>query len=136
MKKILLLTTATALSFSMTNIIAKPAACNYTDHFHLSPETPASIKIQKLSGDNNVIVSQVTDRDFDIKDTSQCPPEGGNAKVTYGSDDQHFCDLNIHDGELEWDPHVIAACHGLAYNGITYDGTGTYRYTLHFSIQQ
>lgn len=126
--------TVLAISLSLISSIsqAKPQSCNYSDYIHLSSDTPTYVKILNLTSDSNVKVEQKDARSFYIKDADTCPPSGGNVEVRYG-DTTHYCDLKIHDGELEFHPEVTASCHDLAYNGLTYDGFVSYSYSLHFA---
>lgn len=123
----------TVLSILSANVFAKALWCNYSDYFHLSENALSTLRISTLSGDNNVVVQQKDAVSFFIKDTPTCPPNGGYAQVTYSLDSQHFCKLTIHDGESEYHPEAVADCQGLAFGGMTYDGFGTYKYSLHFS---
>ena len=112
---------------------AEDTICMYRDFFHPSFDTPPAVRLLSLSGDINVQVAQQNDYSFKVTDTNDCPLNGGYVKVRYGTDEKHFCDLNIHDSALLWDPDITAHCTGLFYNGSTYDGKPTYSYSLHFS---
>jgi hypothetical protein len=113
---------------------AVPNSCNYSDFFHLSADSVGPLVIGSLTGDANVIVVQKDTNSFYIKDTPNCTPDGGYAKVRFQKDGDNYCDLTIHDAENMWDPDVSSTCHGnLNYSGIKYDGVGSYSYSISFS---
>lgn len=119
----------------MSTAMAKPTSCNYRDFIHVSNTAPANTTILQLSNSSGVTVQQTNTTSFFILDQG-CPPDGGYVFVRYGTDPANYCDLSIHDGELMWDPNVVANCTGnFVYNGTTYDGTGSYSYTLLFSAK-
>lgn len=124
---------AALFTLSSVSVMASPQWCGYTDFFHPSSDSPKNLHILAISGDSNVKVTKRSSSTFTISDVPSCPPNGGYATVLYGTDAQHVCTLTIHDGELMNDPDTTAKCNGLQFNGQTYDGTLTYRYTLHFS---
>ena len=111
-----------------------PMACDYSDYFHLANDSITNIKIDSLTGDDNIIVAQKDDTSFSIKDTPSCPADGGVATVRYQKDSDNYCDLKIHDAENFWHPEVEqSTCHGdLHYSGMKYDGVNTYSYSLSF----
>lgn len=107
--------------------------CGYNDHFHTTSSAPANLQIRHISGDSKVVVVQNTPTTFTISDGAGCPVGGGYVQVRYAIDSANGCDLTIHDAEDMWDPNVVASCQGsVHYNGISYDGLGTYTYSLVF----
>lgn len=131
MKKMIQLSLIALFSFS-NMVYAKSHSCGYKDFFHLGSDTSNAISIKSISGDSSITVQQVSANSFYIKDAN-CSPDGGYAHVRMGYDSSRYCDLVIHDGEFMFDPDVTTQCTGMNYNGMTYDGTWTYSYSLHFN---
>ncbi len=129
------LTILAMLTLAGSVALASPAWCGYTDSFHVDNAAPAGLTITSLyAKDDGVTVQKQGMQDFQVKD-NHCPADGGHAVVTYSlADGSGQCQLRIHDGPLMNDPTVteIACSGGVDYTGVTYDGFGTYRYTLHF----
>jgi hypothetical protein len=137
MKKIayaLLLSSLAASTGFAKGAIEAPAACDYSDYFHISDDSVGPLTIASLTGDANVVVVQKDTTSFYIKDTDQCPKDGGYAKVRYQKDGDNYCELTIHDAENMWDPDVSASCQGsVTYAGIKYDGIGSHSYSIGFN---
>jgi hypothetical protein len=113
--------------------IEAPAACDYSDYFHLSDDSVSPLNIGSLTGDANVVVVQKGETAFYIKDTTECPADGGYAKVRYQKDASNYCDITIHDAEDMWDPEEESVCEGnLHFSGMKYDGIGSHSYSLSF----
>ncbi|VEG91357.1 hypothetical protein [Legionella spiritensis] len=102
--------------------------CGYKDYFHLSDKTHPGIYVVGGYNDSDVILQIVGPRSFVIRDTPQC--QTGYAHVTAAYDAMHWCVLNIKDGPYMNHPTVSASCSGMRYRGISYDGFGSYSYTV------
>ncbi len=110
------------------NAQANQSYCGYKDYFHLSDKAHPGIYIVTANSDYDVILQVIGPRSFVIRDTEMCT--SGYAHVTVAYDTNHYCVLDIKDGPYMWHPSVSASCSGMNYKGISYDGVGSYSYTI------
>ena len=126
MKKWLLIAACTILTMSAH---AKDNMwCNYKDYFHLSDQAHPGIFIVNWSNEPDVYLDIVGPRSFVIRDTPLC--RAGYAHVTVAYDNANWCVLDIQDGPFVNTPTVIASCNGMRYISTTYDGMGSYSYSI------
>ena len=125
MKKWLLVA---ASSVIMINAHAKASYCGYKDFFHLSDASHPAIYIVNGYSETDVILQLVGPRSFVIKDGFDC--RAGYAHVTVAYDQNSWCVLDIKDGPYMNHPVVSASCNGMRYIGTTYDGIGSYSYSI------
>jgi hypothetical protein len=126
MKKALV---AVASCLFMLNAEAKIAFCGYKDYFHLSEMSSPSIYIVGGYSEVDLYLEFVGPRSFILRDGGYC--EAGYAHITLAYDATHWCVLDIKDGPSMNHPTIRPACNGLRYLDTTYDGTGSYSYTIH-----
>jgi hypothetical protein len=120
---------------------ARTLICNYTDSFHTASSAPPNTHLLSAPSYSGSITSyQTGPSSFAIKDAQPNPSEcdmttRGSATVVIGSDSANYCTLTLIDGAAITDPLVQNInCQGnFHYNGISYDGTWSYSYTLQFS---
>ncbi|MBI2785752.1 MAG: hypothetical protein HYX60_05370 [Legionella longbeachae] len=125
MKKWIMLATT---SIVMMNAHANTTWCGYKDYFRLSDESHPGIYIVNGFSDSDVILQIVGPRSFEIRDSFQCLT--GYAHVTVAYDAANWCVLDIKDGPYMNHPTVSASCNGIHYINTTYDGIGSYSYTI------
>jgi hypothetical protein len=112
----------------IANVQAKESYCGYKDYFHLSDKAHPGIYIVSANTDYDIYLQVVGPRSFVIRDTEQC--KSGYAHVTVAYDNNNWCVLDIKDGPYMWHPSVSASCNGMQYKGLSYDGAGSYSYTI------
>jgi hypothetical protein len=110
------------------NAFADQSFCGYKDYFHISNQTHPGIYVVSGYSDNDVILQVIGPRSFVLRDTPQC--RTGFAHVTVAYDAANWCVLDIKDGPYVNHPTVSASCSGIKYLGTTYDGMGSYSYTI------
>lgn len=125
MKKLLALA---ASSLFVLTAQAKESSCGYKDFFHLSDASHPGIYIVSGFNESDVILQLVGPRSFVIRDGYYC--RSGYAHVTVAYDNANWCVLDIKDGPYMNHPVVSASCNGLRYINTTYDGFGTYSYSI------
>ncbi|HHF7346428.1 TPA: hypothetical protein ACPSKE_000803 [Legionella feeleii] len=102
--------------------------CGYKDYFHLSSSTHPGIYIRSANNNQDLNLLIIGPRSFEIRDTDTC--NTGYAHVGVAYDDYHWCILDIKDGPYMMHPSIRAACSGMEYKGLSYDGFNTYSYTI------
>lgn len=103
--------------------------CDYKDYFHISDQSPAGIYVVSGYSEQDVILQIVGPRSFIIRDSYFC--RSGYAHVTVAYDQDHWCVLDIKDGPYMNHPSVMASsCNGMRYFDTTYDGLGSYSYSI------
>lgn len=102
--------------------------CNYKDYFHLSDQTHPGIYVVSGFSEQDLFLQMVGPRSFVIRDAGFC--DAGYAHVTVAYDAANWCVLDIKDGPLMNHPTVSASCNGLRYLNTTYDGIGSYSYSI------
>lgn len=119
-----------ASSLIMMNAHAKEQMyCGYKDYFHLSEQSHPGIFVQQGFSEQDVILELVGPRSFIIRDSNfYC--RAGYAHVTVALDSNNWCVLDILDGPYMMHPTVAASCNGLRYVNTTYDGIGSYSYSI------
>lgn len=125
MNKLLL---TVAGSMIMFNASAKESYCGYKDFFHLSDASHPGIYVVQGYSEPDVILQLVGPRSFVIKDGYDC--RTGYAHVTVAYDANNWCVLDIKDGPYMNHPVVSASCNGIRYINTTYDGFGSYSYSI------
>lgn len=125
MKKWLLLALG---SFCVVNAYAETMSCGYKDYFHLSDKTHPGIYIVSGYAESDLYMEFVGPRSFILRDTPLC--RSGYAHVTVAYDNLNYCVLDIKDGPLMMHPTVSASCSGIRYINTTYDGLGSYSYSI------
>jgi hypothetical protein len=125
MKKWILLA---AGSMVMMNAQADATWCGYKDYFHLSDKSHPGIYIVSSFAEEDLFLTMVGPRSFIIRDTPRC--RSGYAHVTVAYDTANYCVLDIKDGPLMMNPSVRASCSGIRYLGTSYDGLGSYSYSI------
>ncbi|MBA2657577.1 MAG: hypothetical protein H0U70_11460 [Tatlockia sp.] len=130
MKKITLVLLAGLLSF---NANAKPFFwCGYSDYFHLSVEAHPLIKIIEANSNQEVLLTVLSAKSFELRDAGNCL--SGYANVTFSYDRTHNCILDIKDGPVLWHPTIKASCEGMKYKGLDYEGD--HSYTIRIDLDQ
>lgn len=104
--------------------------CGYKDFFHLSDKAHPAIYIVSGFNEQDVNLQIVGPRSFVIRDTAQC--RSGYAHVTVAYDAYNWCVLDVKDGPYMNHPTISASCNGMRYLGMSYDGMGSYSYTINF----
>lgn len=102
--------------------------CGYKDYFHLSDASHPGIYVVSGYSESDVILTLVGPRSFTIRDGYDC--NSGYAHVTVAYDVSNWCVLDIKDGPYMNHPTVSASCNGIKYLGTTYDGWGSYSYSI------
>ncbi len=102
--------------------------CDYKDYFHLSDQSHPGIYVVSGFSEQDVILQIVGPRSFIIRDSYFC--RSGYAHVTVAYDQEHWCVLDIKDGPYMNHPSVSASCNGMRYVNTTYDGLGSYSYSI------
>lgn len=102
--------------------------CGYKDYFHLSDASHPAIYVVSGYSESDVILTLVGPRSFTIRDGYDC--NSGYAHVTVAYDAANWCVLDIKDGPYMNHPTVSASCNGIRYLGTTYDGFGSYSYSI------
>ncbi|MCC5792389.1 MAG: hypothetical protein JJT82_07270 [Legionellaceae bacterium] len=105
--------------------------CDYKDYFHISSASHPGIFISSATFDDDLYMQVISPRSFILRDTPRCI--SGYAHVTLMLDINSWCVLDIKDGPWVNTPQIHASCHGLEYQGLTYDGMGTHSYTIRIS---
>lgn len=121
-------TVLAASSLLMANAYANESFCGYKDFFHLSDKTHPGIYVVSGYNDSDVVLQIVGPRSFVIRDGFDC--RAGYAHVTVAYDNANWCVLDINDGPFMNHPVVSASCNGLRYINTTYDGFGSYSYSI------
>jgi hypothetical protein len=121
-----------ASSFIMMNAHAKDQMyCNYKDYFHLSEQSHPRIFVLQGYSEQDVLLELVGPRSFIIRDSFYC--RAGYAHVTVALDQANWCVLEILDGPYMNHPTVTSSCNGLRYVNTTYDGLGSYSYSININ---
>lgn len=115
-------------SMMLVNAHAKESYCGYKDYFHLSDTTHPGVYIVSGYNDSDVILQLVGPRSFVIRDGFDC--RAGYSHVTVAYDNDHYCVIDIKDGPLMMHPVVSASCNNMRYINTTYDGFGSYSYSI------
>lgn len=110
------------------NTYAKATSCGYKDFFHLSDSSHPAIYVVSSFSESDVILEMVGPRSFIIRDGYSC--HSGYAHVTVAYDPTNWCVLDIKDGPYMNHPIVSASCNGIRYLNTTYDGFGSYSYSI------
>lgn len=110
------------------NAYAQATSCGYKDFFHLSDASHPAIYVVGSYSESDVFLEMVGPRSFIIRDGYNC--HSGYAHVTVAYDTANWCVLDIKDGPYMNHPTVSASCNGIRYLGTTYDGFGTYSYSI------
>ncbi|HAT9461406.1 TPA: hypothetical protein JBC49_11420 [Legionella pneumophila subsp. pneumophila] len=121
-------TVLAASSLLMVNAYANESFCGYKDFFHLGDKTHPGIYVVSGYNDSDVVLQIVGPRSFAIRDGFDC--RAGYAHVTVAYDNANWCVLDINDGPFMNHPVVSASCNGLRYINTTYDGFGSYSYSI------
>jgi hypothetical protein len=126
MKKWILLAASSAF---MMNAYAdkNKMYCDYKDYFHLNAQSRPVYVVSGFS-EQDVILELVGPLSFIIRDSYFC--RSGYAHVTVAADKDHWCVLDIKDGPYMNHPSVSPSCNGLRYINTTYDGLGSYSYSI------
>jgi len=114
-------------SFMVMNAYASELTCGYKDYFHLSSDSHPGLVILNGYSDSDVFLQILSPRSFILRD-GYC--RNGYAQVIIGYDDTHICTIEIKDGPYMNHPKVNSSCVGINYGGTTYDGMGSYSYTV------
>lgn len=118
-----------ACTLSMTAVHATPNySCGYKDYFRLSDTSHPGIFIVSSYADQDIYLQVIGPRSFLIRDMPRC--QSGYAHVTVAYDAANWCVLDIKDGPWLNHPTVSASCNGIRYLETTYDGFGSYSYTI------
>lgn len=125
MKKLALFSLASCM---MLNAHAQENLCGYQDYFHLDDKSHPAIFILSANSNSDIYLQVIGPRSFELKDTERC--RDGYAHVTVAYDAYNWCVLDIKDGPFMMHPTISASCHGMRYRGLSYDGFGTYSYTI------
>lgn len=115
-------------SMMAMNVSAQTTSCGYKDFFHLSDNAHPGIYVVNGYSESDVILQMVGPRSFVIRDGYDC--RTGYAHVTVAYDQNNWCVLDIKDGPYMNHPVVSASCNGIRYIGTSYDGFGTYSYSI------
>lgn len=119
-------------SVFMVNAYAETMSCGYKDYFHLSDKTHPEVYIVSAYSESDLYLEVVGPRSFILRDTPYC--RAGYAHVTVAYDTANYCILDIKDGPYMIHPSVRAACSGaMRYVKTTYDGMGSYSYSIKLS---
>ena len=102
--------------------------CDYKDYFHLSDQSHPGIYVVSGFSEQDVILQIVGPRSFIVRDSYFC--RTGYAHVTVAYDQANWCVLDIKDGPYMNHPIVSASCNGMRYINTTYDGLGSYSYSI------
>lgn len=139
MKRILLsVVTMTAL-FSVVSANAgglanqqqvRASGCNYREFIHI--QGPVGTKILGLKA-NVIRVEQSTTTDFQMIGTCETGSDG-SVVAKIGTDENHYAEITIQDGQLMWNPEVtnVKSVGEFNYTGFTHP-VGTFEYTYMFS---
>jgi len=106
--------------------------CGYKDFFHFSDTTRPLLFISNTSTNGNVYVQPIGPRSFEIRDTEKCNAGRAHILIADYENSNFGCVVDIEDGPFINTPRVQASCNGVSYLGTTYDGIGSYSYTLNF----
>lgn len=112
------------------NVHANASYCGYKEYFHFSNDTDPKILISTAWSDQDIFLQVIGPRSFVIRDTPRCTT--GYAHVTVVDERNNWCVLNIKDGPFMRHPDVSPSCQGMTFASMTYDGFGSYSYTLKF----
>jgi hypothetical protein len=104
--------------------------CGYRDFFHFSDSTHPTIYIVSANSNQDIALSVIGPRSFELRDTDQC--RTGFAHVTITDNAYNWCVLDLKDGPYKNHPSVTASCSGIVYKGLHHDGIGSHSYTLRF----
>lgn len=103
-------------------------SCGYKDYFHLSDKTDPAVYIMSGYGDTDVYFQIIGPRSFILRDSPHCLAGYAHVQVVY--DAYRWCVLDVKDGPYMSHPKVSASCTGLKYLGTSYDGVGSYSYSI------
>lgn len=117
-----------AMSILLACTAQADSFCGYKDYFHLSASSNPAITVISGFSESSVALDFVGRRSFILRDPGPC--KSGYAHVTIGYDPSHWCVLDIKDGPYMNSPSIQVSCYGMAYKGISYDGFGSYSYSL------
>ncbi len=118
----------TVVSLFAVNAQAQELTCGYKDYFRLSDKSHPGIYIVSANGDQDILLQVIGPRSFIIRDGRNCV--SGFAHVTVAYDQNHWCVLDLKDGPYMNHPTVSASCNGIRYVNTSYDGFGSYSYTI------
>jgi hypothetical protein len=130
---------AAAMSLSAP-VFASPSICGYMDHLHVSNNSTAYPRIiGAITPTGSVRGVKTGDSSFDIIDQQQQPStcnlnSDGTVTVTFATSLNDYCTFRITDGPTHDNPDdKNYQCVGhLTYLGLTYDGFGSYSYSMIF----
>lgn len=118
-----------ASSMFVLNVQAKDTmSCSYKDYFHLNDLAHPGIYVVSGNSEVDIFLQLVGPRSFTLRDAGYC--SSGYAHVTVAYDSANWCVLDVKDGPYMNHPTVTASCNGLRYIDTTYDGIGSYSYTI------
>ncbi|MFI4962219.1 MAG: hypothetical protein ACHP6H_00010 [Legionellales bacterium] len=112
----------------LINAQAEAMYCGYKDYLHLSDQSHPGIYIVSGFAEPDLNMQIVGPRSFVLRDTELCT--SGYAHVTVAYDAVNYCVLDIKDGPWMMNPAITASCSGIRYLGTSYDGLGSYSYTI------
>ena len=141
MKKILISLISLSALGIMSVSYAQPMVCPYTDHLHISKDSPTNAHIMNaILANGNVKAKKTSKSSFNITsakcDNSNDWFKSGTVVVTVGTDKKNKCTFTIIDGATMDNPELIyePLCTGnFKIDDISYDGYLTYSYSIHFS---
>lgn len=129
MKKIIGFLFGSVIAFSAE---AGQGWCGYTDFFHFNEKTRPLLFITNTSTNGDVVLQPLGPRSFEIRDTENCRTGRAHILITDFENANYGCVVDIEDGPFLNTPKVLASCNGVNFSGLTYDGIGSYSYTLNF----
>lgn len=117
-----------AASIFVVGSHAATYVCGYKDFFHLSDKTDPDIYVLSGYGDSDIYFDKIGPRSFVLRDSPSCLSGYAHVQIFY--DAYRWCLLDIKDGPYMAHPKVSATCSGLKYLGTSYDGVGSYSYSI------
>lgn len=131
-KKLILCSPLLSLCIMITEAVAKPQMCPFTDNFTVI--APSGYVVKSLFAFGNITTAIKDPTHFKISCKSDATTENGQALLIIGTI-ANECTLIILDGPYENNPSVISSTctKNLKYIGMNH-AWGTYQYKLNFVL--
>ncbi|WP_146740007.1 hypothetical protein [Legionella quinlivanii] len=108
---------------------ANPSLCGYSDFFRISDDSRPDIAIVDANTTPELYMQVLSHLSFEIRDTPAC--RKGRANITVATNDgRSWCVLHLQDGPFMMHPKVHANCSGMRFVDMSYEGTGSFHYTI------
>lgn len=121
------------------SVFAKPMFCGYVDHLHVASNSIAHPTILgDITSMGDVKAVKISTTSFDISDKPSdhgCVLDSlGTVTVKFATSQKDYCIFHITDGSARDNPDdKDVQCVGhLGYLGMTYDGFGSFSYSMIF----